>query len=258
MERWAIISDIDGSIHNKVVYPPIIECLNEARLQGHIVILASGRRLNNLEDIPEEILEVANGLVLANGSIIKTKNDTIFEYIDNDMSNIVKSFLDNLNINYYVDTATGMYSRFLRRSAFDWSTLREERVLSFRVMPDTIEKCANIISLINGLGLQTLTWQMKNTDRMYIEILPNNVNKWTSSKKLLGLLNVVNYKTLSIGDDLNDISMLINSDLSVGVGSLELLKFVTDVRADNLEELTRGLRALMVKWGGIIEQLEKR
>lgn len=72
----------------------------------------------------------------------------------------------------------------------------------------------------------------------YLDIVPKNINKYNSLKKLCNYLNISNNEIMAIGDNINDMEMIENAGVGVAIGGSyeEVIKkasYVTKNSAEN-------------------------
>lgn len=98
----------------------------------------------------------------------------------------------------------------------------QQLILSSSSMPDSItsqiDKFANVtISKISKIGKYKDT--ILNKEYEYISILPKNTSKSMAIRFLQDYLSIQKEEIMAIGDNINDIDMLLNSGISIAVSN---------------------------------------
>ncbi|MCP4178871.1 MAG: HAD family phosphatase [bacterium] len=259
-----IVSDVDSTLipdGSKLIPKKSVEAIEEA-IQNHVnIAFVSGRPYESVKQslleggIPATTLKniIISGL---NGAEAYKNNKLIFEQsIPNNISNNIIKYCSKLNVNVAVITSNNFY--MLRKD--NWAKLYEKRLhykkAIIPVKPNTTRILKMVImspykntELKNKIDryLQQYTKDI-NTIRAipqfkeagspceWVEVMPNNVDKGSATRKLSKYLNIPLSSVICIGDASNDYAMLkIPEVMSIVVGNTKypelkkIVKFVAN------------------------------
>lgn len=248
-KKFIIISDLDGTIipefkdnSSQEISSDVYETFLKIKNGGNKIIFATGRRPWNTKDIPDNLLSIADTLILANGAVILTKGKYDYNWISEEKIKVLFKYLNYSDINYYIDTEKATFSRYLMGNG-DWTLSIDKAVFSIRLSLVDTEIISNLISIVNTLDLSLISWS--NGEIIYIEILERGIDKWASSLKSIEEDIIGNSQIVGIGNDINDLKLLINADISIGVGNNPVINIFSKIRSTNEEELVFGLKKLL-------------
>jgi HAD superfamily hydrolase (TIGR01484 family) len=191
MRYLALVTDYDGTLATDGrVDPPTLEAIRRLRGSGRRVVLATGRRLDDLLSVFPEV-DAFDYLVLENGAVLydpRTREETAL--------------------------AKAPPERFIER-------LRElgvEPMELGRVVVDTrLPHQTAVLQAIQELGLELHII----FNRAAVMVLPTGVNKGTGMDHALRKLGLSRHEVVGIGDSSNDHSFLERSECAVAVANAE-------------------------------------
>ncbi|MCL6525135.1 MAG: Cof-type HAD-IIB family hydrolase [Thermoflavifilum sp.] len=248
-EGWTLISDFDGCLFSNSMPEDerahVLTVLESIRHAGHTIIIASGRRPCAVAPELTPFLNIVDAFIFGNGAVIKIGEDVIVQNILPSKLRILCRHLDAIDSNYYVDSLTFTKSRFLRSKTGNWDR-DDASVFSVRVALKNIEEMARAINLSSSLGLDVIFWA--NGDVGILEFMERGVNKYSAAKRVIDILHKENRAVIAVGNDYNDLPMLLHADLSICVGNVpEEVKMASNVRAGTILELVNELSRLIEK-----------
>jgi 5-amino-6-(5-phospho-D-ribitylamino)uracil phosphatase len=266
--------DIDGTLVNSrdELTPGVTAALRRAAAAGVRIVLATGRRYSRALPLVEP-LGIEAPIVSASGSLIKDVLDhrTLYEarFGEGDLSRLLAvtaecGFDAVLYADTYdrgfdffcprLDTPEPELAEYLRLNPGDG---REQRDLMTRP-PEGIFAGFAMGTRAQMVGLHD-SLQAALPDRLYThvirspryqgfmcEIAPAGVTKWSGIRRVADLWNIADDEICAVGDDVNDLPMLIGSGLGVAMGNaVDELKAAADRIAPHNDE--DGL-AEVVRW----------
>lgn len=223
---YLIVSDMDGTIldDKSKISSRNLKAIHSFIKDGGLFTIATGRTVDSLGRYIEK-LPVTVPVVLYNGAKLYDydNNSTIYEvYIEKEDKDIVKNlkkFDGSLGIEIYCDEKIYIYSscsftkRFFDKGydvIYDMKGIWEKNWTKALVVGEE-EK-------LNDLeGKNRSILENANTVRSgenYLEILPENVTKGSGVLKLCEHLKIDKNHVIAVGDNMNDLEML----MDVGYG----------------------------------------
>ena len=241
MRYQVLVLDLDGTLTNskKEITVPTKRALIEIQQAGKIVVLASGRPINGVAPLAEELeLKKYGGYMLSfNGARITQcstsrliYNRTVPQEVIRPIFEYVRD-LKGVNIISYSDTEI-----FSAKSPCKY-TMLESRINNMNVVvPDDFP--ASLPSSVNKLllpgepeALESLMPKLKaqyhgllsiyRSEPFFLEIMPQNIDKATSLQKLLNSLGMTADEMICCGDGYNDVSMIEYAGLGVAMGNAQ-------------------------------------
>lgn len=232
-----ICLDLDGTLLNddKIIPKKTLDYLNFLVKNDSFIAIATGRHLDYAEYLTRKITR-NKFIVSTNGAITFYKPIGIINkvYLD---SNLVIKIIEcakdnNLYPNLYYNPYEFGYDmlvtnkksiNFLAQNIVrDLSRIANldkftaENVLSITINSNT-EKIELFLKNIESQLKNSSTYHIMNssyTDESLLEIMGLNVTKWSGIKNIIRKLNFDKLEIISFGDDINDYTMLKNSDIS--------------------------------------------
>ncbi|WP_324619711.1 HAD family hydrolase [Citroniella saccharovorans] len=237
MKSRLICLDLDGTLLNddKIIPKKTLDYLNFLVKNDSFIAIATGRHLDYAEYLTRKITR-NKFIVSTNGAITFYKPIGIINkvYLD---SNLVIKIIEcakdnNLYPNLYYNPYEFGYDmlvtnkksiNFLAQNIVrDLSRIANldkftaENVLSITINSNT-EQIELFLKNIESQLKNSSTYHIMNssyTDESLLEIMGLNVTKWSGIKNIIRKLNFDKLEIISFGDDINDYTMLKNSDIS--------------------------------------------
>lgn len=238
MEKHLLFLDLDGTLLNdkKEITPGNRAALNAALERGHGVIITTGRPLKSAMNHARKLQLDKPGcyLVSYNGAVIYdwAKQEQIY--------NCTLSY-DSVNRIFDYVNATGIHVQ-----TYDtWDVLVEPRcdnhivrrycdgTIDFRVIGDVHTDLKEepvkilIIDFDNKKPLEDIqTWVLENmaedvecffSSNAYLEVVPRNIRKGEAVKMLCQILQVPVRNAVAVGDEANDLSMIVEAGTGVAM-----------------------------------------
>ena len=255
MEKHLLFLDLDGTLLNdaKEITPGNRSALNAALERGHGVIITTGRPLKSamaharkLElDKPGCYLVSYNGAVIYDWAQEKQVYNRALPYT------IVNRIFDYVN-------ATGIHVQtydtwdVLVEGRCDNATVRRycDGTIGFRVIGDVHTDLTEepvkilIIDFDNKSALEAIqTWVLENlaeevecffSSNAYLEVVPKGIRKGEAVKMLCGILGVPVKHSVAVGDEANDLSMIIEAGTGVAMcNGIESVRAAADYITQN-------------------------
>lgn len=221
-----LASDLDGTlIHDNKISQKDIDAINKFREAGNKFIVATGRGLHGIKKAFEEHSDITyDYLVACNGSIIYDKDDNIIskKVISKETAEkLYKSFKDHNDAtfacgfgdgHYIVGLKENMgikdevleYAKQLTEEEF-YANERECEMVGFICRDEDAKIAEQIVPLIEDV-IKGEVEVFRN--QFFIDIAPINCTKGEGIKSILEIEAASTEDVITIGDSLNDLSML--------------------------------------------------
>ncbi len=245
MNQKLVFLDLDGTIidHNNHTIPEsTLVALNEAKRNGHIIIIATGRSPSLLAGI-EDILGIKT-YIAANGRYVKHENQLI--YSDNINPNIVKSLIKDaeaLGLDLGIITSTE-YLVVNRKTDLP-KQFSEHFNLETPKSIDLFKDLDDVLQMV--LYDQSNSW--KRLERQYkslafhrscefgVDINGSDGMKDIGVKILCEYFRSTYDDVIAIGDGYNDISMIKLAGIGVAMGNgCQPLKEAADIITKSVDQ----------------------
>lgn len=248
--------DIDGTLINRKleVTSPTRRAIKAAQRQGIMVTLATGRSFHSAKKYADE-LAIDLPLICANGAIIRHRNGTVLKEFNlpaKVAGQLVQEMVEaGLFVQAYhtggistIGSRMGLikwvqmicdYNKFKLSHVF--YSMREYRRSKLENCPELPQLLAEekisvhkIFSSGNtrqleafqrrakGMGL-TVEYYPGYNGRMYLEIMPQGINKGSALDWLSQHLGTTMDRVVAVGDNLNDTAMVTKAGLGVAMGN---------------------------------------
>ena len=245
-----IAVDLDGTMLNS--YGEVTEntkrILKEIMQKGNEVVITTGRTMDAIQNIAEEI-GTKKYIIAGNGAIIydTQKNENIYEknISKNKALDIIKICEDN-SITYSVYTNKTIISRYLKYNVLYYykenmkktqnkktsitlvddvyeyvKNMKDENVIKIFICDETksifnaIIKKLRLIDEIEVLDVGHMSRKIITDgtqeialEYFYTEITAENVDKWYAIEKLMETLKIKKEDVIAVGDNINDKKMI--------------------------------------------------
>lgn len=237
--RFAVFLDIDGTLIADSFRIPQenLDAVADARAQGHMVFINTGRSWGNIPAELREQLDV-DGIIAGSGAMIIMNGETVYKkkFDDETVKKTVDYFtrnrecwcvLEGLKTNYIIANA-GYKVREGRqielRTADDISLfLPDEEIQVIAVGESAPEEFKNM------LADKMTFFEM----RTYADCVIKGCNKAEGIAKAIEIAGIKRENTIAIGDSSNDLAMLEYAGISVAMANsqahiLEMADHITD------------------------------
>ena len=252
--------DLDGTLLNKygIVTEDTINTIKETIRKGTEVIIASGRPIDSIKTIAEQIGS-ENYFIAGNGSLIyDIKNDEIIyeKFLDKKKVLEIINICENNSISYNIYTEETILAKkleynvlyyykenlkkqekdktnitivenmkdYIKQSQYDKFlkiTVCDESKSIFNSIIRKLREVSNIDVLdVGHMSRKTIKQGTEEVDLeyYYTEISLENVDKWNAIEFLMEKLNIKKEEVIAIGDNMNDKIMIENAGLGIAMG----------------------------------------
>lgn len=252
--------DLDGTLLNS--YGDVTEytkqVINKVQDKGVEIMIASGRPIDSIKTIAEEI-NSTKYFIAGNGAIIyDIKNDKIIyeKYIPRSKVFEIAKVCEENNISYNIYTEESIitqdlkynvlyyYKENLKKDANKITTIiKVDNILEYVKKEENL-KCLKItvcdenqtifrsiirrLRAIENIDVMDVSHMSRKVfkhgteditiEYFYTEISSTQVNKWQAIKYLLPILEISPEEVIGIGDNINDKQMIENAGLGVCMG----------------------------------------
>ena len=252
--------DLDGTLLNS--YGDVTEytkqVINKVQNKGVEIMIASGRPIDSIKTIAEEI-NSTKYFIAGNGAIIyDIKNDKIIyeKYIPRSKVLEIAKVCEENNISYNIYTEESIitqdlkynvlyyYKENLKKDANKITTIiKVDNILEYVKKEENL-KCLKItvcdenqtifrsiirrLRAIENIDVMDVSHMSRKVfkhgteditiEYFYTEISSMQVNKWQAIKYLLPILEISPEEVIGIGDNINDKQMIENAGLGVCMG----------------------------------------
>ncbi len=250
-----IFIDIDGTLRNELdeITANTKKSLKRVINLGHEIIITTGRPLDYAKklNVHQQIIIYNNG-----GGIFDIKNNKVIcefgmdkksiQYLYNlaKKNNVRCVFATNQTrfvekIKYYDGTESLIEENitdFINNNEIISITLTDDNYLNIKKLRDDILKDKHV-KIVNQSRILT-DLHFKQEGSAYCDIVDINTSKGNAIKYFCNIYNINKDKTISIGDDINDISMFENTGYGVAMGNaMPIVKEMSDyITLDNDNE----------------------
>lgn len=251
--------DLDGTLLNSygVVTEYTKQILNEISKKGIEVVLASGRPIDSIKTIANEI-GGQNYFIAGNGALIYDlkKNEIIYEkYMSKEKVLEIIEICEQNSISYNVYTEKTILSKSLQYNVLYYHKenlkKEEDKKTKINIVDNIYEYIQNMengkflkitvcdndksifnsiirkLKKIENIDILDVSHMSRKTIRdgseefqieyFYTEISSKNVNKWDAILHLIEKLNIKSEEVVAIGDNINDKKMIMNSGLGISM-----------------------------------------
>lgn len=262
MNKKLIFLDIDGTLIEAMSAPtpPVRQAIRQARANGHLVFLCTGR---NLPIIGQDVLEIGfDGIVASAGSYVSVENQVLFDHLLPEA--LVQECLDifhEYGMFCRIETPEGIYTdpqmeELLRSASADSHNselIRMQKEIESGIFiqryenyprkgayklcftSSTLETVAKAESRL-GDRFEFVVYPYGNSTACYNgEIIFRGVDKGTGIALVCQHFGADLKDTIAFGDSMNDAAMLKQAGLAVAMGNAcEELKALADVVCEDV------------------------
>lgn len=262
MDRKLIFLDIDGTLVAAMSSPtpPVRQAIRQARAQGHLVFLCTGR---NLPIIGSDILEIGfDGIIASAGGYVSVGDRVLFDrLLPEDLVQECLTAFHSHGIFCRIETTDGIYTdpqmeTLLRSASPDPKNSELIRMQKELAAGLTIRKyeeypkqgayklCFTSTTLDSVREVQKLLGDRfefvvhpygKSTSCFNGEIIPKGINKGKGIEMVCRYLGADPGNAIAFGDSMNDASMMQRAGLCVAMGNAcDELKAMADIVCEDV------------------------
>lgn len=253
MEKRIIFFDIDGTLLDEQTHTVPLstkEAIKKAQINGHICIVNTGRTITEINQTIKDLN--FDGYICGCGTYIEYHQQEIFHH---QLSNELKHKVIELSENCHMQTILEgknilafpqyIYHPFLKnikedyqKEGFHMTTYQHNSLVEFDKFTSWYQGNANVEIFKDEL---ICDFDIIQRDIDFIEVVPKGYSKATGIQYLIDYLGLSHEQTISIGDSMNDLSMLTYTHESVAMGNshpalFEIVTFCTkDIQNNGIE-----------------------
>ena len=218
MRRKAVFMDIDGTlIHNGAVSERVVAAITEARRQGHMFFLCTGRSKSYLPNILRGV-DYLDGFVFSCGMRCEVNGETIYKetFVRDELRSIAK-FVCETGKAAHFEGESDILSINSQRTDF-------HQVSSYAELVACIEKESIAKIAIDGQGIAESNPELfagfaAYDMGHYSDIVRKGVSKATGMQRVLEYIGIPREDCIGIGDGSNDLPMIKYAGLGVAMGN---------------------------------------
>ncbi|MDW5299369.1 MAG: HAD family hydrolase [Sedimentibacter sp.] len=264
MNYKMLVLDLDGTLLNdeKQISEKNIHILNELHKIGIIIVIATGRNYFMAKELTEKIRTIEPVIMANNGAIIRhSENDELLEcnYLDFLVfKNIYKQGLKhNLDPIIHVDEYANGYDLIYERENYEevykgyirkdyhrakyreFEITEIKNILSVCYLGDYNQLCEFSRHMKpQSKGRFNIICNRNVSNRALLEFLHIDGCKWTAIRKYAVANGINTDEIIAIGDDSNDIELLMNSGLGIAMKNgtdecIKAAKYITEYDNNN-------------------------
>ncbi len=230
-DKYILISDLDGTLlkGENYISPKDIEAIKYFQKEGGKFSVATGRSLNRVKFIKEK-LDIDLPVILLNGAeIVDINTEKILwgKYMHESVLEVIKDF-NSKNSECGIIAFSKDKDYFINPEIF-FEILGD--LNDFRYVNATTEDIKlpvnKVVFYSHSDILEYLISEYKDyldkltftkSDINFYEIIDKTVNKGNALEILKEMMNFNGYNLIAVGDNLNDLEMILKADLGVTAG----------------------------------------
>nr|WP_290670337.1 Cof-type HAD-IIB family hydrolase [Ardenticatena sp.] len=231
--RWLIALDLDGTLfdHDLRIHPRVAEAIGRARAAGHVVTLATGRMYCATRPFAEP-LGIAEPLICYQGALVRSEMDVLLHLtlpLTIAREAIAFAQMRGIHVNLYLDdvlyvaemTPEAMFYHSLSPMApvevvGDLLAFLQHEPTKIVFVCDEAETPTLLTEAAQRWGQQA---QVVQSHARFVELTHPQVSKGQALLLLAAHLGIPRDRTLAIGDNHNDESMLRAAAVGVAMGN---------------------------------------
>lgn len=251
MKYKLIISDIDGTLvdENQNISENVLAKINQYQDKGGIFAIASGRIEESVKKYCEQ-LDINTPCILYNGAkIVDVLNDKCIyeEILTQEQIETVFEMLQSCKVDViiysnnkaYIKERNNVLDNYMKKDGIACVEYKDIR---------SIYPITKILMIGEGDTLDNFEKKLRLSDMSmpyivrseptYLEVLPCNTSKGEALMKLSEYMGIALDEIVAVGDNLNDIEMIINAGVGVAVMNAhpQLIEVADYVTATNIDD----------------------
>ncbi|KAB8137834.1 Cof-type HAD-IIB family hydrolase [Gracilibacillus oryzae] len=260
MNQKIIFLDVDGTIvnDNGIIPDSAYHAIQQARRNGHLVFLSTGRSKAELFD---HIMEIGfDGIIGAAGGYIEVTNEVIFhQFVEKEAIEHLVSFFNHHNIDFYLESNGGLFAskgckahilKIIDQTIAEKPELKDEMEKGLRPFHDILIDDDNIIRedinkisfLGSALPFEMIQKEFQTKFEVILSTVPlfgensgelsiKGINKAIAIERVLAHLKKDRADTFAYGDGMNDLEMIsyVNCGIAMANAKEKLKEAADDV-----------------------------
>jgi len=224
-EPKMFVFDYDSTLYDHKegkIQENTLKALKELKENGKILCLNTSRSLAECINIPEEIKQMMNTIILSNGAMIITGNESKTTYINDEEVKKIIDYCDRnkLTYRYVLGNGTG----YLNKHDEDKENLFYRL---YRMIPDIKkyegEKIIHLLIYADFDGQHEISEIIQESEICYLglacEVSPKGYTKGSATLMVMEGYGLKREETCAFGDGGNDIEMIKAAGLGVAMGN---------------------------------------
>ncbi|MBU4690613.1 HAD-IIB family hydrolase [Mycoplasma sp. ES3157-GEN-MYC] len=236
--------DLDGTLFTSAnsMHPQTQQALGFVQQSGNYNVISTGRSLGNILNALGENIKLFEYVVASNGAVVYTPQSTEAKILGKVEIDAFDSLYQTALNNDYImriDTTDESVSFLTPGQTPTW--LKEQNIMDITkfnfLSPEDFSAYAynhkdNIVQLaLRGSTDNILNeythfskvlgnkYEVKYTNKVYLDINAKNINKWTGLSYVCSLANVRSENVIAFGDSGNDVEMITHAGIGIAMGN---------------------------------------
>lgn len=264
LQSHLLFFDIDGTLVDEetgVLTQETKRALNNARKNGHLVFLNTGRSYSELD--PAVVAVGFDGFVCGCGTHVKVHDETLVKCtVEGEEAKQIVALLEACKIEALLEGEEAFYLSKESKDARLFAVLEcfgpevnkkrrywQEDNVSFQKFTIWFGEDGKFEQLQNALGDR---FSFLKRDKGFYEVMPKGYSKASGMECLMQHYHISKKYTMAIGDSTNDLSMLTCAGISVAMGnSKEIVKKQVQFVTKHVKE--EGVAYALTHFGFVVE-----
>lgn len=206
--------DIDGTISGRDgISDETMVALNRVKDAGVRIVFVSGRRLEELWDIAEEVDAYGFHVASSGGLIFHYDEHSIYsdEISSDSVRAILEAIEDGMELVFHVADRPAPWHALYNPTVVKGAVLNLDEETAKRLFDRLMDKAS--------IGFRPeLTQETFSDDKWAIDLLAKETSKGSALAKVAGLYKISMAEVAAIGDSWNDLTMFARSGMSIAMG----------------------------------------
>ena len=257
-----IVSDMDGTLLNssKKISQKTSQAIKFAKTMGVDFTLATGRMYSSAAIFARQ-LNIDKPIIACNGALIKkhTSNEVLYEKsINYKTADLLYKVLEECGLYYHMYTQDRFFTKELKYTSLSYwnnnKTASDEDKIDIEVIEDFSNVCTEDYGILKFVAIEdehpekllkarAMLADIKGLELSQswhnnLEIMSENISKGNALKILAKECNINLSEIMAIGDQHNDISMIVEAGIGVAMDNAEqnVKKYANLVTSSNDED----------------------